>query len=124
MLIDKPLAFVDLKAQQKKIYTRILEKITNVLDHGQYILGPETTELEERLAAYVGVRQAITCSSGTDALLMVLLAKGVGRGDAIFTTPLGWKRKVQKLTSMSQLIRISMAPVFLVISLTTMVPRP
>jgi UDP-2-acetamido-2-deoxy-ribo-hexuluronate aminotransferase len=87
MTTEKPLAFVDLKAQQKIIYARILEKITNVLAHGQYILGPEITELEERLAAYVGVGQAITCSSGTDALLMVLLAMGVGRGDAIFTTP-------------------------------------
>jgi UDP-2-acetamido-2-deoxy-ribo-hexuluronate aminotransferase len=87
MTPNKPLAFIDLKAQQEKIYSRILEKIQSVLTHGQYILGPEITELEERLASYVGVRQAITCSSGTDALLMVLLAKGVGKGDAIFTTP-------------------------------------
>jgi UDP-2-acetamido-2-deoxy-ribo-hexuluronate aminotransferase len=87
MAAEKPLAFIDLKTQQQKIYVRVLEKITNVLAHGQYILGPEIAELEERLATYVGVRQAITCSSGTDALLMVLLAKGIGRGDAIFTTP-------------------------------------
>ncbi len=64
-----------------------MENIQDVLAHGQYILGPEVRELEERLAAYVGVRHAITCSSGTDALLMVLMAKGVGPGDAIFTTP-------------------------------------
>jgi UDP-2-acetamido-2-deoxy-ribo-hexuluronate aminotransferase len=83
----KPVAFIDLKTQQTKIYNRILEKIQGVLAHGQYILGPEIRELEERLAAYVGVRHAITCSSGTDALLMVLMAKGVGPGDAIFTTP-------------------------------------
>ena len=83
----KALAFIDLKAQQKKIYNRLLEKIQGVLAHGQYILGPEVRELEERLAAYVGVRHAVTCSSGTDALLMVLMAKGVGPGDAIFTTP-------------------------------------
>jgi dTDP-4-amino-4,6-dideoxygalactose transaminase len=87
MTTEKPLAFVDLKAQQKKIYSRVLENIKKVLTHGKYILGPEITELEKRLAGYVGVRHAITCSSGTDALLMVLLAKGVGRGDAIFTTP-------------------------------------
>ncbi|MFZ2089516.1 MAG: DegT/DnrJ/EryC1/StrS family aminotransferase [Desulfobaccales bacterium] len=64
-----------------------MEKIKAVLAHGQYILGPEVKEFEEHLADYVGVRHAITCSSGTDALLMVLLAKGVGPGDAIFTTP-------------------------------------
>jgi UDP-2-acetamido-2-deoxy-ribo-hexuluronate aminotransferase len=87
MTSAKPVAFIDLKAQQEKIYDRILGKIKNVLAHGQYILGPEVRELEERLAAYVGVRQAITCSSGTDALLMILMAKGVGKGDAIFTTP-------------------------------------
>ncbi len=87
MTANKPLAFIDLKAQQKKIYPRLVEKIKAVLAHGQYIMGPEITELEERLATYVGVSQAISCSSGTDALLMVLLAQGVGRGDAIFTTP-------------------------------------
>ena len=87
MTTNKPLFFIDLKAQQKNMYPRLVEKIKAVLAHGQYIMGPEITELEERLAAYVGVRQAITCSSGTDALLMILLAQGVGRGDAIFTTP-------------------------------------
>lgn len=87
MMVANPLAFIDLQAQQKKISGRILEKIQNVLAHGQYILGPEVRELEERLAAYVGVKRALTCSSGTDALLMVLMAKGVGRGDAILTTP-------------------------------------
>jgi UDP-2-acetamido-2-deoxy-ribo-hexuluronate aminotransferase len=87
MTVTKPMAFIDLKAQQEKIYARVLEKIKGVLDHGQYILGPEVRELEERLAAYVGVRRAVTCSSGTDALLMILMAKGVGRGDAIFTPP-------------------------------------
>jgi UDP-2-acetamido-2-deoxy-ribo-hexuluronate aminotransferase len=82
-----PLPFIDLQAQQKKIFDRVMEKIQGVLAHGQYILGPEVTELEDRLAAYAGVKHAITCASGTDALLMVLMAKGVGPGDAIFTTP-------------------------------------
>jgi UDP-2-acetamido-2-deoxy-ribo-hexuluronate aminotransferase len=81
------IAFIDLKAQQNRIHDRIMERIKRVLAHGQYILGPEVRELEERLAAYVGVGHAITCSSGTDALLMILMAKGVGPGDAIFTTP-------------------------------------
>lgn len=87
MIDEKPLPFIDLKAQQKILYPRVLKKIKRVLAHGQYIMGPEISELEKRLATYVGVRHAITCSSGTDALLMILLAKGVGRGDAIFTTP-------------------------------------
>jgi dTDP-4-amino-4,6-dideoxygalactose transaminase len=79
--------FIDLKAQQHLIYPQLRERIERVLAHGQYIMGPEIEELEERLSAYVGVRHAIACSSGTDALLMALMAKGVGPGDAIFTTP-------------------------------------
>jgi UDP-2-acetamido-2-deoxy-ribo-hexuluronate aminotransferase len=85
--MTKPLPFIDLEAQQRKIQDRITENVRRVLAHGQYILGPEVAELEKRLAACVGVRHAVTCSSGTDALLMILLAKGVGPGDAIFTTP-------------------------------------
>lgn len=79
--------FIDLKAQQKAIYPELMERIKGVLAHGQYIMGPEVRELEEKLADYVGVRHAISCSSGTDALLMPLMAYGVGPGDAIFTTP-------------------------------------
>ena len=79
--------FIDLNAQQQAIYPQILEKIEKVLAHGKYIMGPEIKELEERLAAYVGVKHCVSCSSGTDALLMPLLAYGVGQGDAIFTTP-------------------------------------
>jgi UDP-2-acetamido-2-deoxy-ribo-hexuluronate aminotransferase len=79
--------FIDLKAQQEKIRPALLERIRQVLAHGQYILGPEVKELEERLAAYVGVKHAVSCSSGTDALLMPLLAYQVGPGDAVFTTP-------------------------------------
>ncbi len=84
---EKRLDFIDLKAQQRKILPALQERIQRVLAHGQYILGPEVYELEERLADYVGVKHAISCSSGTDALLMPLLAYGVGPGDAIFTTP-------------------------------------
>jgi len=79
--------FIDLKAQQQAIYPQLMERIERVLAHGQYIMGPEIKELETRLADYAGVKHAITCSSGTDALLMPLLAYGVGPGDAIFTTP-------------------------------------
>jgi dTDP-4-amino-4,6-dideoxygalactose transaminase len=79
--------FIDLKAQQQAILPSLWERLDRVLTHGQYIMGPEVQELEERLAAYVGVKHAISCSSGTDALLMPLMAYGVGPGDAIFTTP-------------------------------------
>ncbi len=79
--------FIDLKVQQERIYETILENIKGVLKHGQYIMGPEIKELEERLGRYVGVRHALSCASGTDALLMALMAYGVGPGDAIFTTP-------------------------------------
>jgi UDP-2-acetamido-2-deoxy-ribo-hexuluronate aminotransferase len=86
-MIEKRIDFIDLKAQQKKILPALEDRIQRVLAHGQYILGPEVQELEERLAAYVGVKHAISCSSGTDALLMPLMAHGVGPRDAIFTTP-------------------------------------
>ena len=87
MTSQKRLDFIDLKAQQQKISALLAENIQRVLAHGQYIMGPEIQELETRLAAYVGVKHAISCSSGTDALLMPLMAYGVGPGDAIFTTP-------------------------------------
>jgi len=79
--------FIDLKAQQQAIYPQIQERIQQVLAHGQYVMGPEIKELENRLASYVGVKHTISCSSGTDALLMPLMAYEVGPGDAIFTTP-------------------------------------
>lgn len=79
--------FIDLKAQQKRIHARIMENISTVLAHGQYILGPEIRELERKLGDYAGVKHAVSCASGTDALLMALMAYGVGPGDAVFTTP-------------------------------------
>ena len=79
--------FIDLQHQQKLIHARITENINAVLAHGQYILGPEIKALEKKLSEYVGAKHAISCASGTDALLMALMAYGVGPGDAIFTTP-------------------------------------
>jgi UDP-2-acetamido-2-deoxy-ribo-hexuluronate aminotransferase len=87
MNLSEPIQFIDLKAQQQKIYPALMRRIQKVLDHGKYIMGPEIKELEERLVSYVGVKHAITCSSGTDALLMPLMAYNVGPGDAIFTSP-------------------------------------
>jgi UDP-2-acetamido-2-deoxy-ribo-hexuluronate aminotransferase len=79
--------FIDLSTQQKRIKTKIDNKIQEVLRHGQYIMGPEMIELETALAEFTGVKYALSCSSGTDALLMALMALKVGPGDAVFTTP-------------------------------------
>ena len=79
--------FIDLQAQYRLLKPRIDARIQAVLDHGRYILGPEVAELEGRLADYVGVRHCIGLSSGTDALLVALMALGVGPGDEVITTP-------------------------------------
>ena len=79
--------FIDLAAQQKAIKEKLEKRIQDVLAHGQYIMGPEVSELEKELAEFAGVNHAISCSSGTDALLMPLMAYGIGPGHAIFTTP-------------------------------------
>ncbi len=79
--------FIDLKTQQARIRSEIDARIRNVLDHGQYIMGPEVAELEERLAAYVGVSHCIGVASGTDALLIAMMALGVRAGDEVITTP-------------------------------------
>ncbi len=80
----KQIPFLDLKSQQNKIKNQIDMAIKRVLDHGKYIMGPEVFELEKKLSAYSKVRNVISCSSGTDALLMVLMAKNIGPGDAVF----------------------------------------
>lgn len=77
--------FIDLKAQQNRIKDKIDVGIQNVLTHGQYILGPEVAELEEKLAAYVGVKYCITCANGTDALQIAQMAFGIGPGDEVIT---------------------------------------
>jgi dTDP-4-amino-4,6-dideoxygalactose transaminase len=79
--------FIDLVAQQERIREQIEANIAAVLDHGKYIMGPEIQSLEEKLAQYVGLKRAISCASGTDALLLALMAQEIGPGDAVFTTP-------------------------------------
>ena len=75
--------FIDLKAQQSKIRLKIDKRIKSVLDHGKYIMGPEVYEIEQKLSEYVGMEHCISCSSGTDALLIPLMANGIGPGDAV-----------------------------------------
>jgi UDP-2-acetamido-2-deoxy-ribo-hexuluronate aminotransferase len=79
--------FIDLPTQQRRISGKLHANIAKVLSHGQYINGPEVRDLEAALAAYVGTKHAIGCASGTDALLMALMAIEIGPGDAVFTTP-------------------------------------
>src|SRR5580704_14020709 len=79
--------FVDLKAQYRRLQPAIDARIQAVLAHGRFILGPEVQELERRLAARVGARYCIGCASGTDALLLALMALGIGPGDEVITTP-------------------------------------
>lgn len=77
--------FIDLKTQQARIKDKIDAGIQRVLAHGQYILGPEVTELEEKLAKFVGSKYCITCANGTDALQIAQMAFGIGPGDEVIT---------------------------------------
>ena len=82
-----PLAFSDLKSQYAALRDRIAERMQRVLDHGQYIMGPEVQELEQQLAAFAGTRHCIGVASGTEALLIALMAHGIGPGDEVITSP-------------------------------------
>ena len=76
--------FIDLAAQYQHLKTKIDARIKTVLDHGHYIMGPEVQELEEELANYVGVKHAITCGNGTDALTLAMMVLDIKPGDAVF----------------------------------------
>jgi dTDP-4-amino-4,6-dideoxygalactose transaminase len=82
-LRSKPVSFIDIAAQRSRIGGAIDAAVARVLDHCQFINGPEVAELEARLGDFCGARHVIACASGTDALLMVLMAKGIGPGDAV-----------------------------------------
>ena len=84
MSILQPLRFIDLEAQRLRIRERLTEAIERVLEHGDFILGPEVGKFEGRLAAYCGLRHAVTCASGTTALQLPLMAIDFGKGDAAF----------------------------------------
>src|ERR1700721_3990384 len=79
-----PVPFIDVAAQRRRLGTSIDEAVARVLAHCQFINGPEVTQLEAALPSFSGAKHVVSCASGTDALLMVLMAKGVGRGDAVF----------------------------------------
>lgn len=78
------ISFIDLKAQRERLKDQIDAAVIKVLDEGRYILGPEVSELETRLAEFAGAGQALSCANGTDAILIPLMAWGIGPGDAVF----------------------------------------
>jgi dTDP-4-amino-4,6-dideoxygalactose transaminase len=82
-LRPEPIPLIDLAAQRRRLGKSVDDAVSRVLTHCQFINGPEVTQLEAELAAFSGASHVVTCASGTDALLMVLMAKGVGRGDAV-----------------------------------------
>ena len=82
-LRPEPVPFIDIVAQRRRLGKSIDDAVSRVLTHCQFINGPEVAQLEADLAAFSGAKHVVSCASGTDALLMVLMAKGVGRGDAV-----------------------------------------
>ena len=79
--------FIDLKSQYRRIKPSVDSRIAKVLEHGQYVMGPEVIELEQQLAKYVGSKHCVAVASGTDALLMALMALDIGPGDEVITVP-------------------------------------
>jgi dTDP-4-amino-4,6-dideoxygalactose transaminase len=81
---QRPIPFIDVAAQRKRLGKAIDEATARVLNHCQFLMGPEVAAFEQQLAAFCGAKHAVSCSSGTDALVMILMAKGIGPGDAVF----------------------------------------
>ena len=98
--------FIDLKQQYLKYQPEIDARIRKVLEHGNFIMGPEVSELEKVLAEFVGVPHAITCASGTDSLEIALRALGIGSGDEVITVPFTW------ISSAESIALVGAKPVF------------
>ena len=105
--------FIDLKSQQARIKAKIDQRIQDVMSHGRYVMGPELDELEERLKNYVGARHCIGASSGTDTLLIAMMALGIGPGDEVITVPFTW------ISTAEMIALIGATPVFVDIDETT-----
>ena len=105
--------FIDLKSRHKVIEDKINARIQKVMDHGQFILGPEVGELEQKLAEYTGNKHCVTVSSGTDSLFIALMALGVGAGDEVITVPYTW------ISTAEVIALLGAKPVFVDIRLDT-----
>jgi UDP-2-acetamido-2-deoxy-ribo-hexuluronate aminotransferase len=105
--------FIDLKTRHKLIGDKINARIQKVMEHGQFILGPEVHEVEEKLAQYTGSKHCVTVSSGTDSLLIALMALGVGVGDEVITVPYTW------ISTAEVIALLGARPVFVDIRLDT-----
>lgn len=105
--------FVDLKTQYKLIKASVDARVHAVLEHGHYILGPEIAELEEALARYIGSQHCIACASGTDALLIALMALGIGPGDEVITSPFTF------IATVEMIVLLGATPVFIDIDART-----
>lgn len=105
--------FIDLRTQYEDLKPQIQERINAVLDHGQYIMGPEVRELEGRLEAFTGAKYCITCASGTEALLISLMALGIGVGDEVITTPFTFAATAEMI------VLLGAKPVFVDVELDT-----
>lgn len=108
--LSKPIPIVDLKAQYETIKEEVNAAIQQVLQHGQFILGPEVKVFEEEIAAYCGTQYAVGVASGTDALRLALLACGIGSGDEVITTPFTF------VATAETIIQCGATPVFVDIS--------
>jgi len=89
--------FIDLKSQQKRIKPSLDQAISRVLEHGQYVMGPEVSQLEQALAEFVHSKFALTCANGTDALTLSLMAMQIGPGDAVFCPSFTYSATAQPL---------------------------
>lgn len=105
--------FVDLKTQYKSLQPQIQARINQVLEHGQYIMGPEVRELEQRLEAYTAAKHCIAVSSGTEALMITLMSMGIGPGDEVITTPFTFAATAEVI------VLLGAKPVFVDIELDT-----
>jgi dTDP-4-amino-4,6-dideoxygalactose transaminase len=111
--IETPIPFIDVAAQRRRLGSRIDDAVTRVLDHCQFILGPETVALEKDLAAFCGARHALGVSNGTDALMLVMMAKGIGAGDAVFVPSFTYTASAEAI------VLIGATPVFVDVDAAT-----